>query len=94
MTTAVDYHKRPEWSYSSMKKILESGIDYAVAGKQGLIPGPQSAAIDLGQLTHMLILGGEDTFAICEFDDYRTKAAREWRDEQIANNKNIVTKAQ
>lgn len=94
MTTAVDYHKRPEWSYSSMKKILESGIDYAVAEKQGLIPGPRSAAIDLGQLTHMLILGGEDTFAICEFDDYRTKAAREWRDEQIANNKNIVTKTQ
>lgn len=94
MKTAVDYHKRPEWSYSSMKKILDSGIDYAVAGKQGMLPEPQSQFIDFGQLVHMLVLGGEDTFAVCEFDDFRSKAAREWRDEQIASHKNIVTKAQ
>lgn len=94
MNAAIDYHKRPEWSYSSMKKILDSGIDYAVAGKQGLLPEPQSPFIDQGQLVHMLILGGEDTFAVCEFDDFRTKAAREWRDEQLAKHKNIVTKAQ
>lgn len=93
MTMTVDYHRRPEWSYSSMKKILESGIDCAVAGKQGLIPGPQSAAIDLGQLVHMLILGGEDTFALCPYDNYLTKEAKLWRDEQLENGKNIVTKA-
>jgi len=77
-----------------MKKILDSGIDYAVAGKQGMLPEPQSQFIDFGQLVHMLVLGGEDAFAVCEFDDFRSKAAREWRDEQIANHKNIVTKAQ
>lgn len=89
-----DYHKRPEWSYSSMKKILSSGIDYAVAGKQGMLLEPQGPFIDMGQLVHMLVLGGEDNFAICEFDDFRTKAAREWRDQMIANHKNIVTKDQ
>lgn len=93
-TAKLNYHKRPEWSYSSMKKIIESGIDYAVAAKQGIIPGPQSPEIDLGQLAHMLVLGGEDNFAVCEFTDFRTKAAREWRDEQLALGKNIVTKNQ
>lgn len=90
----VNYHKRPEWSYSSMKKIIDSGIDYAVAGKLGMLPEPQSPYIDLGQLAHMIILDGEDTFAISEFPDFRTKAAREWRDEQLAAGKNIVTSEQ
>lgn len=91
---ADDYHKRPEWSYSSMKKILDSGIDYAVASKRGMLGEPSSPFIDLGQLAHMLVLGGEDTFAICEFPDFRTKASREWRDKQIADGKNIITKEQ
>lgn len=90
----VNYHKRPEWSYSSMKKIIDSGIDYAVAAKKGMLPEPQSSFIDLGQLAHMLVLGGDDTFAVCEFDDFRTKAAREWRDAQLEAGKNIVTKEQ
>lgn len=94
MQEKIDYHKRPEWSYSSMKKILDSGIDYAVAGKLGMLPEPQSQYIDLGQLAHMIILGGDDTFAISEFVDFRTKAAREWRDEQLAAGKNIITKDQ
>ncbi len=89
-----NYHKRPEWSYSSMKKILDSGIDYAVAAKQGMLPEPSSSYIDLGQLAHMLVLGGDDTFAISEFTDFRTKDAREWRDAQIAAGKNIITNEQ
>lgn len=90
----VNYHDRPEWSYSQMKLILDHGIDYALAAKRKMLPAPAGSAIDLGQLAHMIVLGGEDTFAICEFDDYRTKAARDWRDEQKAKGKNIVTKAQ
>lgn len=92
--TKINYHKRPEWSYSSMKKIIDSGIDYAVAGKLGMLPEPQSAYIDLGQLAHMIILGGEDTFAISEFPDFRTKVAQEWKKEQLALGKNIITNEQ
>jgi len=88
---ADNYHQRPEWSYSSMKKILDSGIDYAVAAKQGLIPGPASKFIDLGQLAHMLVLGGEDTFAISPYPNFLTKEAREWRDSQLVLGKNIIT---
>lgn len=92
--TKLNYHDRPEWSYSSMKKIIDSGIDYAVGAKRGMLPPPQSQFIDLGQLAHMILFGGDDTFAISEFADFRTKAAQEWRDEQLAANKNIITKAQ
>jgi hypothetical protein len=94
MKEKVNYHKRAEWSYSSMKKILDSGIDYAVAAKRGMLGDPQSPYIDLGQLAHMIILGGDDNFAICEFPDFRTKAAQTWRDEQYALGKNIITQEQ
>jgi hypothetical protein len=77
-----------------MKKIIDSGIDYAVAVKHGDIEQTFGSAVDLGQLAHMLVLGGEDTFAICEFPDFRTKAAREWRDEQLELGKNIITQDQ
>jgi len=87
----VDYHKRPEWSYSSMKKIIDSGIDYAVAAKTGMLGEPSSPYIDLGQLAHMLVLGGKDTFAISPYPNFLTKEARTWRDEQLAAKKNIIT---
>jgi hypothetical protein len=93
-TTTINYHQRPEWSYSSMKKIIDSGIDYAVAAKRGLLPPPQSPYIDLGQLAHMILLGGDDSFAISEFADFRTKEARAWRDKQLLDGKNIITKEQ
>ena len=90
-----EYHKRPEWSYSSMKVILESGIDYAVGARMGLTPQPASAFIDLGECAHMMVLGGDaSVFALCEFSDFRTKAAREWKEQQEANGKIIITQAQ
>lgn len=85
------YYSRPEWSYSSMKHILDSGIDYAVAAKRGDIPGPDNGAIDLGQLVHMLLLGGEDQFAISEFPNFYSNAAKAWRYEQKAAGKYIIT---
>lgn len=91
MVTKIDYYDRPEWSYSSMKLILDHGIDYAVAAKRGDIPGPDSKAIDLGQLAHMLLLGGEDQFAISYFKDFRTNKAKAWRDEQKNAGKYIIT---
>jgi hypothetical protein len=78
-----------------MKAIIDSGIDYAVAAKQGMLGEPSSKSIDLGQLAHMLVLGGKDTFALNDkYPDFRTKEAREWRDGQIAAGKNIITQQQ
>ena len=93
MATKIEYYDRPEWSYSSMKLILDHGIDYAVAAKRGDLPEPDSKAIDLGQLVHMLLLGGEDQFAISYFDNFRSKKAQDWRDEQKAAGKYIITQS-
>lgn len=87
----ASYHKRPEWSYSSLKPILDSGIDYAVACRKGIVPPPDSKFIDMGQLVHQMVLGGEEVFVMSPFPDFRSKIAREWRDSQIANDKIIIT---
>lgn len=88
----IDYHKRPEWSYSQMKLILDSGIDYAVAVKRGLFKQTFGTAVDIGQLVHYKALGGENNiFAFSPFDNFRTKEAQVWRAEQIAKGKYIIT---
>lgn len=87
------YHGRPEWSYSQMKLILDHGIDYAVAAKRKIIPAPSSKSIDLGQLAHMLLLGGEDCYVLKEdsgYTDFKSNAAKAWRGEQKAKGKTII----
>ena len=63
-----------------MKLILDHSIDYAVAAKRGDLPDLDSKAIDLGQLVHMLALGGEDQFAISPFENFYSKESKMWRD--------------
>lgn len=90
-----NYHNRPEWSYSQMKPILDHGIDWAIAAKRGMLPKPDSKSIDLGQLAHMFTLGGDpDAFIVSPYTDFRTKEARNWRDEALEACKTIVTKEQ
>lgn len=94
---AENYHDRIEWSYSQMKLILDHGIDYAVAAKRKMLPGPKSTAIDLGQLAHMLVLGGKDCYALQEdsgFKDFKTNAAKEWKAEQERQGKTIIRQSQ
>lgn len=55
-----------------------------------------SDALDFGKATHCLLLGDEvfsEKFVVRpeEFPDYKTKAAREWRDEVTKAGKTIVT---
>lgn len=88
---ADSYHKRPEWSYSSMKVILDSGIDYAVGAKRGMTPKPDSKFIDIGQYVHQLVLSGQELFVSSPYPDFRTKLAREWRDLQIEMGRTIIT---
>lgn len=92
---ADSYYDRPEWSTSDMKVILDSGIDMAVARKRKMLPAPASKSIDLGQLAHMFVLGGDpDAFIVSPYADFRTKEARSWRDEALEACKTIVTKEQ
>lgn len=90
MTAAVSYHDRPEWSYSSMKMILDSGIDYAVGARLGMTEPIGSSAIDMGQLIHQLVLGGDEKFAVSPYESFRTKDAREWRDLKVSQGYIVV----
>lgn len=93
-TERAKYHERPEWSYSQMKVILDSGIDYAVAKKIGMLPGPESKAIDIGTLVHQSVLGGDGEYVVSPYPDYRKKEAQDWKKEQIAAGKIILTQAE
>lgn len=47
-------------------------------------PSPRkSDEMDFGSIVHALALGKGAKFVVAPFDDYRTKAAQTWRDEQI-----------
>ena len=90
-----EYYNRPEWSFSQMKVILDSGIDYAVAAKRGMLPALAGKSLDLGQLAHMFVLGGEaKDFVVSPYETFRTKEAREWRDSVTKAGKTIVDQAQ
>lgn len=79
-------------SYSTCKKIYRKGIDYAVASKLGVIDDTSSRAADIGTMAHAMLLGGDPDWVVNDqFPDFRTKAAREWRDEQAANGKIIIS---
>lgn len=69
-------------SYSTCKKIIHKGIDYAVGTKVGLIDETFGKAADLGTMAHALVLGGEPEWVVQEYDSFRTKEAQAWRDAQ------------
>lgn len=93
-STREDYHNRPEWSYSQLKVILDSGIDYAVAAKRGMIEKPSNKAIDVGQIVHLRVLGGGEQYVVSPFDNFRTKKAQEWRDENKRAGKIVLTQTE
>ena len=45
---------------------------------------PSTKVMDLGSVTHELLLGKGCGFEISPFDDYKSKAAREWRSDTVA----------
>lgn len=89
------YYDRPEWSCSDMKPILDSGIDYAVALKRKMITQNYGDAVNLGQLAHMYILGGDPKiFALSPYADFRTKEAKSWKAKQEEAGKYIINQRQ
>lgn len=88
--TNSEYYKNPAWSYSSLKVILDSGIDYAVGLKNGTFQKNIGSAADLGQYIHYLVLGGENDFIVSPYRDYRTAEARNWKNEQIDSGMTII----
>lgn len=77
-------------SYSTCKKIYRKGIDYALGTKLGLIQETYGKAADIGTLAHALVLGGDPEWVVSPYDNFRTKAAQEWR---AAQTKIVITEA-
>lgn len=69
-------------SYSTCKKIYRKGIDYALGTKLGLIQETYGQAADVGNIIHTLCLGGHFEWVISPYDNFRTKAAQEWKANQ------------
>lgn len=92
--TNAEYYALDRWSYSSMKQILDHGIDYAVGLKTGDFEQKLGAAVNLGQLAHNFIMGGEDVFAVSPFDSFRTREAQRWRDEMEEAGKYVISHKQ
>lgn len=69
-------------SYSTCKKILNKGVDYALGTKLGLIDETYGKAADIGTMAHALVLGGEPEWVVSPYSDFRTKEAKEWKAEQ------------
>ncbi len=84
---------RTIWSQSPAHYFVDSALNPKRA------PQPDRPAFALGRLAHKLLLEGSDGLADEfvtrpeQWSDWRTKAAQEWRDGQIAAGKTVITEA-
>lgn len=69
-------------SYSTAKKIYRRGIDYALGTKLGLIEETYGRVAEIGSMIHELVLEDKADWILSPYDDFRSKAAKEWRAEQ------------
>lgn len=82
-------------SYSTAKKILRKGIDFAVGTKVGLVAESYGDAAKLGVMIHAALLGGNPDWVVNDqFDSFRSNAAKEWKAEQIEQGKIIIDETQ
>ncbi len=91
-----DWLDAPSISSSGLRAIEQKSPAHFYAGWSG---NPDSEreyapALSFGSAAHALILGDEkfeERHVLSPFDSFRTKEAREWRDEQVAAKKQIIT---
>jgi len=91
--TFDDYLKIPGINWSVLKHILTSPAHYrAAANAEKRAP---SAAMRVGSLADALVFGTDAAqYVYSVYDDYRTKAAQEWRREQEAAGRVVVSQAE
>lgn len=89
-----DYHSdpcpRPSLTQSIVKILLDRSPMHAWHAHPRLNPGyepDEDRKFDLGNVAHALLLGRGKEIVPLNFDDYRTKAARESRDMMLASGK-------
>jgi PDDEXK-like uncharacterized protein DUF3799 len=91
---AAEYHAdpcdEPSLSSSIANILLSATPRHARFAHPRLNPQAKSVStrvMDLGSVTHELLLGSGSGFEVSPFDDYRTKAGREWREDVIERGK-------
>ena len=80
----------PSVSAGLCKTIIEKSPEHAALWhpRLGHRPKEHSLATDIGTVCHELLLNGSEGFEVSEeYDSYRTKAAKEWRDSVRAEGK-------
>lgn len=90
---AAEYHRLPHLSNSLSQILIGQSALHAWTASPALNPNYQRVEkeeFDIGQATHALLLEGQDRMAVIEADDWRTKAAREARDEARAAGKHPI----
>ena len=92
-----DYHADPvpggSLSSSGARKLLPPGCPAKYRYELGH-PPERSAVLELGTAAHSLVLGKGKPLAWLEADDWRTKAAREWREAARAEGSVPLLKAE
>ena len=72
----TDYHNMTDRiSKSGLDKIAQSPAHFRTATKE-------TDAMRIGRIVHEYILEGKQNYVLSQFDSFRTKDAREWRDAQ------------
>jgi hypothetical protein len=89
-TSFAEYSSTPGTNWSVLKHILTSPAHYrAAANAEKRAP---SAAMRIGSLADALVFGTDAAqYVAGPYDDYRTKAAQEWRREQEAAGRVVVS---
>ncbi len=87
-----EYHQLPGLSSSTActllaKSPLHAWMEHGYYGGKGK---KATKAMDNGSVVHNLVLGAGKPFAVLNFDDYRTNAAKDARDAAIADGKTPI----
>lgn len=85
-----EYHAHPALSSTQARTLLDSPAKYRYALTH---PQPHKDAYDLGSAVHTKVLGVGQEAVVLDFPDFRTKAAREARDEARASGLLVVSAA-
>lgn len=92
MTTEQEYRQDPRTN-ASLLKLFAGDTDLEIAKHKALHPFKPTDAMALGSLVHDLMENEgrmSDKFVVSTFDNYRTKAAQEWKKEMSQTGRTVV----
>lgn len=94
---AAFYHSdpcsEPSLSSSIARLLINKTPRHAMLAHPRLNPEARNsptAAMNLGSITHEILLGNGAGFEVCPYDDYKTAKAREWRDSVVLSGKTPI----